>query len=52
MRMQSQPALIYLHYWAMLKMDGYTDTVEDSIDIVLKVQAFSWQCSGSNRSES
>ena len=39
MDLPSQPALIYLHYWAALKMQSYTDTVEDSIDIVLKVRA-------------
>ena len=38
MRLENQPGIIVLHYWAGKEMKhNYTDTVEDSVNIILKV---------------
>ena len=38
MRLENQPGIIVVHYWAGKEMKhNYSDTVEDSVNIILKV---------------
>ena len=38
LRLPSQPAIVWLHYWSLRLHNGYSDSAEDGINILLKVR--------------